>query len=239
MSAFLDKLQTDRDTQIMTVCIAFFLIAFPAYFGLASSIKDLGVLGGEVGTYEVMVNETVVEVGSIELSIGDGDSADASFNTDAVKDQLSGKHVAIARLVYSWAETNEETQIGAGAQCDEVSADYDLSGATHNESSDTGSESWTENGNCASEVSHAIEFMMIDNYSSNNTTYENMTEEQVLSKYGNMELGLGSFITTVSVTADKGSSPVFGDNDDPGEDVTVTLELIVISVTIEKSESDA
>ena len=239
MSAFLDKLQTDRDTQIMTVCIAFFLIAFPAYFALASSIKDLGVLGGEVGTYEVMVNETVVEVGSIELSIGDGDSADASFNTDAVKDQLSGKHVAIARLVYSWAETNEETQIGAGAQCDEVSADYDLSGATHNESSDTGSESWTENGNCASEVSHAIEFMMIDNYSSNNTTYENMTEEQVLSKYGNMELGLGSFITTVSVTADKGSSPVFGDNDDPGEDVTVTLELIVISVTIEKSESDA
>ena len=239
MSAFLDKLQTDRDTQIMTVCIAFFLIAFPAYFALASSIKDLGVLGGEVGTYEVMVNETVVEVGSIELSIGDGDSADASFNTDAVKDQLSGKHVAIARLVYSWAETNEETQIGAGAQCDEVSADYDLSGATHNESSDTGSESWTENGNCASEVSHAIEFMMIDNYSSNNTTYENMTEEQVLSKYGNTELGLGSFMTTVSVTADKGSSPFFGDNDDPGEDVTVTLELVVISVTIEKSESDA
>ena len=239
MSAFLDKLQTDRDTQIMSVCIAFFLIAFPAYFGLASSIKDLGVLGGEVGTYEVMVNETVVEVGSIELSIGDGDSADASFNTDAVKDQLSGKHVAIARLVYSWAETNEETQIGAGAQCDEVSADYDLSGATHNESSDTGSESWTENGNCASEVSHAIEFMMIDNYSSNNTTYENMTEEQVLSKYGNMELGLGSFITTVSVTADKGSSLVFGDNDDPGEEVTVTLELVVISVAIEKSESDA
>ena len=239
MSAFLDKLQTDRDTQIMTVCIAFFLIAFPAYFGLASSIKDLGVLGGEVGTYEVMVNETVVEVGSIELSIGDGDSADASFNTDAVKDQLSGKHVAIARLVYSWAETNEETQIGAGAQCDEVSADYDLSGATHNESSDTGSESWTENGNCASEVSHAIEFMMIDNYSSNNTTYENMTEEQVLSKYGNMELGLGTFMTTVSVTADKGSSLVFGDNDDPGEEVTVTLELVVISVAIEKSESDA
>ena len=239
MSAFLDKLQTDRDTQIMTVCIAFFLIAFPAYFALASSIKDLGVLGGEVGTYEVMVNETVVEVGSIELSIGDGDSADASFNTDAVKDQLSGKHVAIARLVYSWAETNEETQIGAGAQCDEVSADYDLSGATHNESSDTGSESWTENGNCASEVSHAIEFMMIDNYSSNNTTYENMTEEQVLSKYGNMELGLGTFMTTVSVTADKGSSLVFGDNDDPGEEVTVTLELVVISVAIEKSESDA
>ena len=239
MSAFLDKLQTDRDTQIMTVCIAFFLIAFPAYFALASSIKDLGVLGGEVGTYEVMVNETLVEVGSIELSIGDGDSADASFNTDAVKDQLSGKHVAIARLVYSWAETNEETQIGAGAQCDEVSADYDLSGATHNESSDTGSESWTENGNCASEVSHAIEFMMIDNYSSNNTTYENMTEEQVLSKYGNTELGLGSFMTTVSVTADKGSSPFFGDNDDPGEDVTITLELVVISVSIEKSESDA
>ena len=239
MSAFLDKLQTDRDTQIMTVCIAFFLIAFPAYFALASSIKDLGVLGGEVGTYEVMVNETVVEVGSIELSIGDGDSADASFNTDAVKDQLSGKHVAIARLVYSWAETNEGTQIGAGAQCDEVSADYDLSGATHNESSDTGSESWTENGNCASEVSHAIEFMMIDNYSSNNTTYENMTEEQVLSKYGNMELGLGTFMTTVSVTADKGSSLVFGDNDDPGEEVTVTLELVVISVAIEKSESDA
>ena len=241
MSAFLDKLQTDRDTQIMTVCVAFFLIAFPAYFALASSIKDLGVLGGEVGTYEVMVNETVVKVGSIELSIGDGDSADASFNTDAVKDQISGKHVAIARLVYSWAETNEDTQTGpgGGAQCDEVSADYDLSGATHNESSDTGSESWTENGNCASEVSHAIEFMMIDNYSSNNTTYENMTEEQVLSKYGNMELGLGSFMTTVSVTADKGSSPFFGDNDDPGEDVTITLELVVISVTIEKSESDA
>ena len=66
-----------------------------------------------------------------------------------------------------------------------------------------------------------------------------MTEEQVLSKYGNMELGLGSFMTTVSVTADKGSSLVFGDNDDPGEDVKVTLELVVISVTIEKSESNA
>ena len=79
---------------------------------------------------------------------------------------------------------------------------------------------------------------MIDNYSSNNTTYENMTEEEVMSKYGNMDLGRGSFMTTVSVTADKGSSPVFGENDDPGEDVTVTLELVVISVTIEKSESD-
>tara|TARA_Y100000994_G_C15617367_1_gene411520 strand:+ start:259 stop:978 length:720 start_codon:yes stop_codon:yes gene_type:complete len=238
MSAFLDKLKTDQDTQIMTVCVAFFLIAFPAYFAVASSIKDVGVLGGEVGTYEAMVNETVVEVGSIELSIGDGDSADASFNTDAVKDQLSGKHVAIARLVFTWQETNEDTQIGAGAECDEVSADYDLSGATHNESSDTGSESWTENGNCANEVSHTIEFKMIDNYSSNNTTYEDMTEEEVMSKYGNMDLGRGSFMTTVSVTADKGSSPVFGENDDPGEDVTVTLELVVILVTIEKSESD-
>ena len=47
--SLIDKLQSDRDTQISAVCIVFFVIAFPVYFGLAASLTDLGALPGPKG----------------------------------------------------------------------------------------------------------------------------------------------------------------------------------------------
>jgi hypothetical protein len=239
--SLMDKLQSDRDTQISAVCIVFFVIAFPVYFGLAASLTDLGVLPGPKGQYEATVVESNLTLGESELDLQDGEAQTISFDTNSVAADLEGSYIAYVRFTISWAETNEQGQ--GQDQCDEVSVEIDMTGVAHNVS-DITTKQYDESGNCATAVEHVIEFEMIQNYSQINSTHDMVTESEAIAAYDDMGYGRGVYNITVEVTADEGQFvPVVpgvfvNGNNDPGETVTVKVEFITIKVAVELLESN-
>ena len=240
--SLIDKLQSDRDTQISAVCIVFFVIAFPVYFGLAASLTDLGVLPGPKGQYEATVVESNLTLGESELDIDDGEPQTISFDTNSVAADLEGSYIAYVRFTISWAETNEGGASPAQDECDEVSIEIDMTGVAHNVSNLT-TEQYDESGNCADGVEHMLEFEMIHDYSQINNTHEDVTESEAIAAYDDMGYGRGVYNITVEVTADEGQivpgpGILVNGNNDPGETVTVKVELITIKVDVELLESN-
>jgi hypothetical protein len=239
--SLIDKLQSDRDTQISAACIVFFVIAFPVYFGLAASLTDMGTLPGPKGTYEATVGESNLTLGESELDLQDGEAQTISFDTNSVAADLEGSYIAYVRFTISWAETNEQGQ--GQDQCDEVSVEIDMTGVAHNVS-DITTEQYDESGNCATAVEHVIEFEMIQNYSQINSTHDMVTESEAIAAYDDMGYGRGVYNITVEVDADEGQAvpgPInqgpLGNNDQ-GETVTVKVEFITIKVAVEMLESN-
>ena len=238
--SLIDKLQSDRDTQISAVCIVFFVIAFPVYFGLAASLTDMGTLPGPKGTYEATVDESNLTLGESELDLQDGEAQTISFDTDSIATDLEGSYIAYVRFTISWAETNEQGQ--GQDQCDEVSIEIDMTGVAHNVSNIT-TEQYDENGNCADGVEHVIEFEMIHNYSMINSTHKDVTESEAIAAYDDMGYGRGVYNITVEVDADEGQvlpgpGILVNGNNDQGETVTVKVEFITIKVAVEMLESN-
>ena len=239
--SLIDKLQSDRDTQISAVCIVFFVIAFPVYFGLAASLTDLGVLPGPKGTYEATVAESNLTLGESELDLDDGEPQTISFDTNTIAADLEGSYIAYVRFTISWAETNEQGQ--GQDQCDEVSVEIDMTGVAQNTTNIT-TEQYDESGNCADGVEHMLEFEMIHDYSQINNTHEDVTESEAIAAYDDMGYGRGVYNITVEVDADEGQffpvgpSPGPTGNNDQGETVTVKVELITIKVDVELLESN-
>ena len=239
--SLMQKLQSDRETQISAFCIAFFVIAFPAYFAVAASLTDLGVLPGPKGTYEATVAESNLTLGESELVLEDGQPQTISFDTNTISGDLEGSYIAYVRFTISWAETNEQGQ--GQDQCDEVSLEIDMTGVAQNTTNIT-TEQYDESGNCADGVEHMLEFEMIHNYSQINNTHEDVTESEAIAAYDDMGYGRGVYNITVEVTADEGQAvPGPFDqgplgNNDQGETVTVKVELITIKVAVEMLESN-
>ena len=241
--SLIDKLQSDRDTQISAACIVFFVIAFPVYFGLAASLTDIGALPGPKGTYEATVVESNLTLGESELDLDDGEPQTISFDTNTISADLEGSYIAYVRFTISWAETNEGGASPAQEQCDEVSIEIDMTGVAHNVSNIT-TEQYDESGNCADGVEHMLEFEMIHDYSQINNTHEDVTESEAIAAYDDMGYGRGIYSITVEVTADEGQvlpvgpSPGPTGNNDQGEIVTVKVEFITIKVDVELLESN-
>ena len=239
--SLMEKLQSDRDTQISAFCIVFFVIAFPVYFGMASSLTDLGELPGPKGDYEATVVESNLTLGESELNLEDGTPQTISFDTNTIAADLEGSYIAYVRFTISWAETNEQGQ--GQNQCDEVSLEIDMTGVAHNGSNIT-SEQYDESGNCADGVEHTLEFEMIQNYSQINSTHKDVTESEAIGAYDDMGYGRGVYSITVEVDADEGQflpigpSPGPTGNNDQGETVTVKVEFITIKVAVEMLESN-
>ena len=232
----MEKLQSDRDTQISAFCIVFFVIAFPVYFGMASSLTDLGELPGPKGDYEATVVESNLTLGESELDLEDGTPQTISFDTNTIAADLEGSYIAYVRFTISWAETNEQ---GNGQdQCDEVALEIDMTGVAQNITNVT-TEQYDESGNCADGVEHVLEFEMIHNYSQINSTHEDVTESEAIGAYNDMGYGRGVYNITVEVDADQGQFvPIVpgagpNGNNDQGETVTVKVEFITIKVAVE------
>ena len=232
----MEKLQSDRDTQISAFCIVFFVIAFPVYFGMASSLTDLGELPGPKGDYEATVVESNLTLGESELDLEEGTPQTISFDTNTIAADLEGSYIAYVRFTISWAETNEQGQ--GQDQCDEVALEIDMTGVAQNITNVT-TEQYDESGNCADGVEHVLEFEMIYNYSQINSTHEDVTESEAIGAYNDMGYGRGVYNITVEVDADQGQFvPIVpgagpNGNNDQGETVTVKVEFITIKVAVE------
>ena len=69
---FIDNIKVDRDLQIQTLCVAFFLVIFPLYFFSVAAGTDSPAGMGGVGKYSVSGEMTYIDFDEGGEYIADG-----------------------------------------------------------------------------------------------------------------------------------------------------------------------
>ena len=113
---FIDDIKVDRDLQIQTACVAFFLLIFPLYFfSVAAGTVSPAGMGG-VGKYSVSGELTYIDFESGEETIADGSPLVIDLNTDAL-DDIADKNIVGVLVSMSYGEDETEsstTPFGTG-----------------------------------------------------------------------------------------------------------------------------
>jgi len=220
--SLLDDLQEDRDTQIKAVCIAFFLIAFPVYFSMASSLKDVGSLeasSGPVGNYSVEGTYSYHAIGDDIVYVEDGTTVSISANSDAgdVDDDLNIVGVRVS-MTYAEDETSQNC-IGQN-QPDDITGTV-----SHGE--------FTNTSTGQNPGSHAVEAFWHDN-TIIGTNVSNMSESDISALLEGGGIGFGEHNLDIMVTANEGPNQPFPlcNREDNGEEVEYIIELVSLEYTI-------
>ena len=221
-----DEFKSDSDKQIMTACIVFFLLAFPAYFSFAASGVDGAAGMGGVRDYEVSGELTFVELASGGEYIADGTTFNIEdLHTDAI-DGAEGMNIVGVRLTMTYGE-DDETGGGLGCavpgnnnnQADTISGDTDHAGFTGSADGQNGG----QGGNHAAEAIWYNDSMI--------GLISGLSESEIVEQIDAMGAGLGPYNASISVTAESGGGAGCMHSDD-GEDVSYVVELIVFDYTI-------
>jgi hypothetical protein len=220
-----DEFKSDSDKQIMTACIVFFLLAFPAYFSFAASGVDAASGMGGVRDYEVSGELSYVELASGGEYIADGTTFDIEdLHTDAI-DGAKDMNIVGVRLTMSYVEDDEQSGnsptclLAQGNQADTISGDTEHAGFTGSADGQNGG----QGGSHAAEAIWYNDSMM--------GVISGLSEAEIVAQIDSMGAGLGSYNASVSVTAESGGGPGCPHTDD-GEDVSYVVELIVFDYTI-------
>ena len=221
----LDDLKSNRDTQITVVCIVFFLIAFPGYFAMkGGDASGSGAMGG-VANYNVNGELTYVQIADGIEYIADGETLMIdNLHTDAV-DDAEDMNIVGVRVMMSYGEDES----GRGPPClSQTAADTITGSATHGEF--TGSadgQNGGQNGGHDVVVEWFISSMV-------GATVSGLSESEIVSQIDSMGAGLGAYSADIGVTAqaDGCVNPLLPDNEDNGEEVTYSVELIIFDYTI-------
>ena len=222
-----DEFKSDSDKQIMTACIVFFLLAFPAYFSFAASGVDGAAGMGGVRDYEVSGELTFVELASGGEYIADGTTFNIEdLHTDAI-DGAEGMNIVGVRLTMTYGE-DDETGGGLGCavpgnnnnQADTISGDTDHAGFTGSADGQNGG----QGGNHAAEAIWYNDSMI--------GVISGLSESEIVEQIDAMVAGLGPYNASVSVTAEAGGGIPLCNHNDDGEDVSYLVELIVFDYTI-------
>ena len=225
----LDDLKTDRDTQITVVCIAFFLLAFPLYFGIAGANASSSEAMGGVGDYNVNGELTYVELTDGIEYIADGDTFTIDDLHSDSDDGAEDMNIVGIRVTMSYGEDEVD---GNGLQCNgpgsgQNAADTISGSATHGEYNGSTD---GQNGGQNSEHNVTVEWF---NSSMVGATVSGLSESDIISQIDSMGAGLGAYSAVIGVTAEAGNSPVPGcGHSDEGEEVTFLVELIIFDYTI-------
>ena len=222
----LDDIKTDRDAQITVGLIAFFLVAFPAYFAYASAFKSDDSLGGGVADYQINGEIEYLTFESNTESIAEGDPLTVIFNTDDINN-VEELNIVGVRLKLSFGE--DETSTTACAS--DNAADTVSGTITHlnNTATDSG-----DNQGGSGEFDISAVWFDEDLYSQEVITNRTMAEIEA-GMDGN-GVGVGEYTLMIEVDAETGSSPldapVLCQRSDGGEEVTYTAELMVFDYTV-------
>jgi hypothetical protein len=218
----MDDLKENRDAQITVACIAFFLIAFPTYFSIAADRAD-GSLGGGVGDYQVNGEITYVTLDSGAEYVADGTPWSETFSTDAL-DNAEELNIVGVRVTLSYGEDEEQRDF----PCFSQTAPDTISGsATHGEFSNSAN---GQNGGGSSSHDVTVEWF---NSSMVGAVVKGLSVNEITSQIDAMGAGLGQYDIEISVDAQGDSCTGLGaDNEDNGEDVSYTIELMVFDYTI-------
>ena len=221
-----DEFKSDSDKQIMTACIVFFLLAFPAYFSFAASGVDGAAGMGGVRDYEVSGELTFVELASGGEYIADGTTFDIEdLHTDAI-DGAEDMNIVGVRLTMTYGEDDEQSggnpitcAVAQGNQADTISGATDHAGFTGSADGQNGG----QGGNHAAEAIWYNDSMI--------GLISGLSESEIVEQIDAMGAGLGPYNASVSVTAESGGGAGCPHSDD-GEDVSYLVELIVFDYTI-------
>ena len=224
-----DDFKTNRDTQITVACVAFFLIAFPLYFGLqGGNMSGSGMLGG-VADYNVNGELTYVQIADGIEYIADGDTFMIDdLHTDSV-DGAEDMNIVGVRVVMSYGEDEEAQGLscGPGPLSGQDAADT-ISGTAMHAGFNGSADGENNGGNGEHDV--VVEWF---NSSMVGATVSGLSESEIVSQIDSMGAGLGPYSAEIGVDAEAGNAPGPGcSRSDDGEEVTFSVELIIFDYTI-------
>ncbi len=221
---FLDDVKEDQTLQIQVLCVAFFLIAFPSYFMIKAANTENPTGMGGFGFYEVTGEISYIDFDNGGEYIASGDTLTIPLNTDALSSEDQGKNIVGVIVTLSYDEDEQPRGLPCGSQ---TSPDTISATATHLEFTSSAD---GQNGDGPSEHTVSTEWY-------NTSLLDSvviMEEADIVSQLDSDGAGLGDYTIDISVQAQADSciTPVGGDNEDNGEDVSYNIQLIVLDYTI-------
>ena len=225
---FIDDIKVDRDLQIQTACVAFFLLIFPLYFfSVAAGTVSPAGMGG-VGKYSVSGELSYIDFESGEETIADGSPLVIDLNTDSL-DDIADKNIVgvLVSMSYGEDETEQGPGVGGISTCANggLSADTITGTASHLNFSNS-ADGQNIDGNGAHDVT--TEWY---NSSMIGQDIEGLSELDIAEQLDSNGAGLGDYTIEISVTANSQNSPGCT-RTDTGETVSYTIQLIVLDYTI-------
>ena len=229
---FIDDIKVDRDLQIQTACVAFFLLIFPLYFfSVAAGTVSPAGMGG-VGKYSVSGELTYIDFESGEETIADGSPLVIDLNTDAL-DDIADKNIVGVLVSMSYGEDETEsstTPFGTGCNGPtggQKAADTITGTASHLNFSNSAN---GQNGGGDAEFAHDVTTEWY-NSSMIDTDVEGLSESSIVDQLDAKGAGLGDYNIEISVAANAGGGATCY-RSDSGETVSYTIQLIVLDYTI-------
>ena len=221
---FIDDVKEDQTLQIQVICVALFMIAFPSYFFIKAAATDDPAGMGGVGTYTVTGEFSYIDFDNGGGYITDGDTLTIPLNTDALSSEDQGKNI-VGILVSMSYEEDEQAQ---GVPCFSQTAPDTITGsATHLEFSNS-----ADGQNQGGSGSHDVATTWY-NESMIGTEVNGLSESEIVDQLDSNGAGLGDYTIEISVNAQGDSCTGIGaGNEDNGEDVSYTIQLIVLDFEI-------
>ena len=224
--AFINDIKNNRDTQIYVVAITFFLIAFPAYFAMASSLKEMGELPTASGDWTVTAEWSYITLAEGTQDVENDQPYTAQMNTDSVS-EAKGKNVVGVMVTLTYGEDETANGITCGAANGNAAPD-DITGMiNHGEYSDNAT-----GQNPGEHMIMAIWYN--DLYIGENVS--NISKSTIEESLDAGDKGMGEYNFEISVNANAGNAPGACTRSDDGETVSYLVQLMVLDYTIEAYE---
>ena len=220
-----DEFKRDKDKQIMAFSIAFFLLAFPLYFGFVASGADESSLGG-TGTYIVGGEVSFIELDSGMEYVADGDTWTIDdLSTDSI-DGADDMNIIGVMVTLSYGEDERANGPTCAANDGQPSGDTISGTVMHgmNNASESGN---NDGGNGA----HVVESTWINTSMIGELVF--LSESEIVEEIDANGAGLGAYSVEISVSAEAGNAPgPLCQREDNGEEVTYKVELMVYDYDI-------
>ena len=223
---FIDDIKVDQDLQIKTACVAFFLVIFPLYFFSVAAGTDSPVGMRGVGQYEVSGELTYIDFDEGGEYIADGTSLTIDLNTDSLSDMEQEMNIVGVLVSMTYGEDEEARN---GFQCLSDTAPDTITGSASHLNFTNSADGQNGGGSGAHDVT--TEWY---NSSMIGTVVEGLSESSITDQLDAKGAGLGDYSIQIGVTAqaDSCTTPnLQPQNEDNGEDVSYTIQLIVLDYT--------
>ena len=222
--SFFEDLKRDRDKQIMALSIVFFVLAFPTYFYLAASNSDGSSGLNSVEMYVIDGELTYIELDAGDEFVADGDPLVIDdLHTDSI-DNAEDLNIVGVVLTMSYTEAEETSGLPCALNDGQPAADTITGMTMHGDYNETASGS-----NGGESGSHSVESWWV-----NISMFEEvvlMSKADIISEIDADGAGLGAYSAEISVDAEASGTETC-QRSDAGEDVTYTIELIVLEYDI-------
>jgi len=225
VSDFVERVKTERDAQILVAGILFFTIAFPVAFASAAAGVDSAGLSA-VGDYVVNGEIETILLEEGDQYIQDGEEWPVSQTSDAVRNEIetAGGNVVGIRITLTY----DEDETASGASCGVVggSAAADTITATleHDE--------MTNSGTGENPGSHTVDLTWVNLSLLDEEVISGMSGSDIADELDAGDAGLGAYDIVIGVTAETGNAGFGCERTDNGEDVSWTIELLVLDFTV-------